>query len=462
MFNKDFFPTPPDVIDQMLVDVDVPGSVFLEPSAGKGNIVDVLNDRKAEQVLTFEKEEELAYIVSDKSRLLGKDFFECTPDQVSHIDYILMNPPFSNDEKHILHAWEVAPEGCHIVALCNSQTVENDYSRGRKQIRRLIGDYGKDQNLGDCFSTSERKTNVEVSKIELFKPVLSSDFDYEGFYMDVEPDHDYPEGLIPHNDVRSIVSTYVSAVKCFDEFREISERMNSIVEPIGLTDGFEFKFSYKDGVTTKKAFVKKLQKECWKYIFDKMNLEKFVTSGVMKDINRFVETQTKYPFTMKNIYRMIEIIIGTRDQTMERALEEAFDKITKHYDENRYNVEGWKTNSHYLINKKFILPYMVEQGFSGQMQFKYSSYGSNTNRLEDLNKALCYLTGRDNELGSLNRFEPGEGLDFHQWYDWGFFEIKGFKKGTLHCKFKDEKVWELFNKRVAEIKGYPLPEAVQI
>lgn len=40
-----------------------------------------------------------------------------------------------------------------------------------------------------------------------------------------------------------------------------------------------------------------------------------------------------------------------------------------------------------------------------------------------------------------------------------FFEIKGYKKGTVHVKFKDDKIWALFNRRVAEIKGYPLPEA---
>lgn len=147
---------------------------------------------------------------------------------------------------------------------------------------------------------------------------------------------------------------------------------------------------------------------------------------------------------------------------MDKALEEAFDQITRHYDENRYFVEGWKTNSHYLVNQKFILPYMTEQGFSGEMKFKYSSYG-NTDRLTDLNKALCYLTATDNGLGALAAFSEdheGNPLDFHTWYDWGFFEIKGFKKGTLHCKFKDEKVWEMFNRRVAKIKGYPLPEKV--
>lgn len=463
MFNKDFYPTPPDVINEMLMGIDVRDKVFLEPSAGKGNIVDALDQRGASQVLTFEKEPELAYIVSDKSTFLGNDFLTCTPEQVSHVDYIVMNPPFNADEKHILHAWEVAPEGCQIISLCPSATLDNTKYSHREQLGQIIKEYGEATDLGDCFTQAERKTGVEVSLVKLFKPVISKDFDYEGFYMDVDEEVQ-ANGLMRYSEVQSIVSRYVSALKCFDEFQTISERMNSLVSPIGLKEGFAFRFSYNETVTTKEEFAKKLQKRSWRHLFDKMNMAKFVTSGVMSDINKFIETQSKYPFTMKNIYRMLEIIISGRKNIMERALVEAFDKITRHYDENRYHIEGWKTNSHYMINRKFILPFITEMGWSGELTFKYSSWG-NTDRLNDLNKALCFLTGTQNEVGNidmLRKDENGQKMEFNTWYDWGFFQIKGFKKGTLHCKFKDEKVWEQFNRRVSEIKGYPLSENVSL
>ena len=54
MFNQDFYPTPNDVIDQMIEGVDISGKTILEPSAGKGNIVDRLNDMGAKQVLFCE------------------------------------------------------------------------------------------------------------------------------------------------------------------------------------------------------------------------------------------------------------------------------------------------------------------------------------------------------------------------------------------------------------------------
>ena len=40
MFNKDFYPTPKEVIMQMIDGINLNEKVVLEPSAGKGNIVD--------------------------------------------------------------------------------------------------------------------------------------------------------------------------------------------------------------------------------------------------------------------------------------------------------------------------------------------------------------------------------------------------------------------------------------
>ena len=45
---------------------------------------------------------------------------------------------------------------------------------------------------------------------------------------------------------------------------------------------------------------------------------------------------------------------------------------------------------------------------------------------------------------------------FGKWYDWRFFKVKVFKKGTMHVIFKDEKVWGLFNRESAKAKGFQL------
>jgi hypothetical protein len=38
------------------------------------------------------------------------------------------------------------------------------------------------------------------------------------------------------------------------------------------------------------------------------------------------------------------------------------------------------------------------------------------------------------------------------------FRLRGYKKGTMHFEFVDENVWMEFNRRVAKIKGWVIPQ----
>jgi hypothetical protein len=182
------------------------------------------------------------------------------------------------------------------------------------------------------------------------------------------------------------------------------------------------------------------------------------TSQLQGDINKFVEQQTRVPFTERNLFRMLQIIAGTTDQRIDRAVEAAFDELTRHTKENRWQVEGWATNDAYLFNQTFIVPYFAERDWSGgTVSVKY---GGNKSRVQDLVKALCYITGRkydevEKPTKGFDRLEAGA------WHDWGFFEFKVYKKGTGHFRFKDPEDWAALNARVARIKGLVLPEKLR-
>lgn len=455
MFHPEFYPTPPEVIEMMQLDCQ--NRIILEPHAGKGNIVDYCLNHGAKQVLSIEINKDLQEIVKQKSSLIGEDFFLCKPDQISHIDAIFMNPPFSNADKHILHAWEIAPDGCEIVSLCNWTLIE----RSNHRVGRLITEYGSTNYLGDCFTDAERKTGVEVGILRLHKPISRSDFEFDGFFME-EDEEEQGIGIMQYNEVRALVNRYVGTMKAFDAMKESIDSVNNMIGQIGMSN-IALIIGHEKDVTTKQQFSKIIQMRSWKYIFNKMNMEKYVTSGVMKDINKFVETQEKVPFTMKNIYRMLHIIIGTRQETFNRALEEAIDNFTRHTHENRFGVEGWKTNNGHMLNKKFIIEGIMEtQSYMG-FNVKHSSY--NLARIDDLVKVLSNITATDyNTIGSLYRFNYDKNhnkmftIEPNTWYEWGFFDVKFFKKGTMHVKFRDNNVWYKLNKAYGELKGFTLPE----
>jgi len=403
MFNKEFYPTPSSVIDMMIAGIEIEGRVILEPSAGSGNIVDHVKSLGAKEVIACELHKELRMIVERKCNVIGSDFFEVSKEQISHIDVILMNPPFSNADRHIQHAWDIAPDGCTIVALCNAQTLENKYTFRRSILGEAIEKYGHWRNIGDAFSTADRKTDVEIGLIHIFKP-KSGESEFDGYFFDMNEEQEEQvdgSGIMKHNDVREIVNRYIEGVKMFDSVVDASAKINSMISPIsnGLGISFGAHQTYtsrgvQHGTITRDTFKKELQKSAWRSVFDKMDMQKYVTSSVMSDINKFVEQQQATPFTMNNVYKMIEIIFGTHGSRMDRVLVETFDRICNLSADNSEAGEKWKTNSNYKINRRFIDTYICDHDNRWPTQTVKVRCSDRNNLIDDIVKALCHITGK--------------------------------------------------------------------
>jgi hypothetical protein len=464
LFAPDFYPTPPEVAALMLDPLDLRGKTVLEPSAGSGNLVRECLARGAAEVLWCEKEPQLRSIVNGipghhLGGCLHEDFLQVQSADVSHIDLIAMNPPFSADEAHILHAWEIAPPGCEIVALCNWNTCEGTYRRLQLQLASLVEGYGSKECLGECFTTAERPTRVSVGMVRLRKPGqrVSTADEFEGFFLGPDDIEAQGEGLIPYRRSRDIVHRYVEACRIYDQQVEAGTRLH------GVLDGFFGKelglqVTVEGAPVTRNRFRKDLQKAAWTHVFAEFLPAQMATSNLQKDINAFVEQQSKIPFTERNIYRMLQIVAGTQEQRVDRAVEEAIDSLTKHTKENRWGVEGWVTNSGYMLNRRFIRAYMAERTYNNR-GVNLKTYGSQSDEIRDLIKALCFITGRAyGEVGQPEKLS-GDGIFWPgEWYTWGFFRFKAYLKGTVHFEFLDEEVWAAVNARYARIKGQVLPE----
>lgn len=478
IFNRDFYPTPDNVIEMMLQNSDISNKVILEPSAGKGNIVDYLLKNGAKEVIACEKQPDLQRILSTKCQIISDDFLKVTEEQVSHIDMIVMNPPFSADENHILHAYKIAPAGCEIIALCNSSSLSNSFYNKRQQLLEIVEMNGHYEELGACFKNAERQTDVYVSCIRMFKQGEKNKNEWDGYFSleEDEFDENQQEGLMRYDFIRDLVQRYVDAVSMYDTAMDINNRINQKTEMFskyGIKFGAYNPNSHYSNVT-RDTFKKQLQKDAWNFIFRKLDMQKYVTSSVMNDINTFIEQQVNVPFTMRNIYKMLQLIVGTQADRMDKCLCEAFDLICSFSAENSTAGEKWKTNSEYMINKRFIVPYICNYDKQWPCGHVKICYGGYSNKIEDIIKALCYITGKNyNEQISLGdfcrEFKPAWGawlpMGHYKYkegcnpeYIGGFFRIKGHKKGTMHFEFLDDKVWEMFNRKVSEIKGWRLPK----
>lgn len=464
IFEEEFYPTPKEVIDRMMMGVNVSGKVILEPSAGTGNIVDWLKEAGAREVLACEINHDLQKVVSRKCNLICDDFLKLTAEQISHIDMIVMNPPFSCAARHILHAYEIAPAGCEIIAICNSRTIEDRYSTERKRLMEIVEFNGGTEDLGQCFKNAARPTDVWVSLVKLYKPG-EGNHEFDGYLFSEEEEEEYngSEGIMPYNVIRDVVNRYIMAVSKFDEVMAASKEINELSSLIG---GCSIKFgAYRENkdyhsVVTREMFKKQLQKESWDFIFRKLDMGRFVTSKVRETINNFVEQQQNVPFTMRNIYTMLDMIVKTQGNRMNQSLVEAFDMICSFSAENSTAGETWKTNANYMVNRKFIVPYMCNYDSRWSSDHVDTSWGGYVNKIEDLITALNYISGvQSNE--NLSSFLMENKIPWGKWAEWSYFRIKGFKKGTMHFEFLDEKLWMDFNQRVAKIKGWALPKKAE-
>ena len=166
------------------------------------------------------------------------------------------------------------------------------------------------------------------------------------------------------------------------------------------------------------------------------------------------------------------MVIQTNGQRMLKTLVEAFDLICSFSAENSTAGETWKTNANYMVNKRFIVP-SICSGYDWydhkpKPYVELSDYGRN--KMDDVCKALCNMTGQNyDEVGSLfdavnySRYSPhlNPGKEWGEWFEWGFFRCRGYKKGTMHFEFLDEEVWFKFNYTVAQSKGWNLPKKTQ-
>lgn len=482
--NPDFYPTQGEVIERMMMDENICGKAVLEPSAGKGDIVDWLKENGAARGIACEKDPNIHRLLDGKCEILADDFLSVTSEQVSHIDYIVMNPPFSEGAKHILHAFDIALAGCTVVALCNDDNLERGWRyEQNKALIEMVELYGRREYLGNVFSKAERQTDVCVALIKLYKEGTGED-EFAGYFFS-QTDEDIAnmnerEGIMQYNIVRDLVNRYVDAVKLFDETLAAADKINKTAKypDTGEYDYIPIKFGTMTGgyggsekKVTHQEYKKELQKYYWRIIFKKLHMEKYATKQLREQINRFIEQQTRVPFTMGNIYRIIDMVIQTNGQRMNKALLEAFDLICSFSAENSAAGEKWKTNSNYMVNRKFIVPYMC-RGYHDRYVCHGSYYctkngkeayplvqleGHNVEQMEDVCKALCYITGTNyDHVAGLHCHHDREA--WGEWFVWGFFRYKAYKKGTMHFEFRDEEVRYKFNYEVTKQRGWALPK----
>lgn len=223
---SNYYPTPDALIDKMIADIDTQRQfTFLEPSAGKGNIVrrlfqtyntlykyernhididcielDVnlrqilkynfssererllddeknkieqnvqwIDDERRYTELSESDKQKIAEIKNDLRAFPANNNFHIVHDNFltfntfKKYDVIIMNPPFDEGDRHLIKAIEMQKSGGDIICLLNAETIRNPYTNVRKHLAQLLDEHkAKIEYLQGEFETAETERKTSV------------------------------------------------------------------------------------------------------------------------------------------------------------------------------------------------------------------------------------------------------------------------------------------------------------
>jgi len=490
MFGEQFYPSPDDLIDTMIKPYLLDFEKFnknrregdwyrdlgfhlsgkrsiLEPSAGKGNIADRLVKHyhvRSKDVACIELDQELRMILSEKGyRVIDTDFLEYDGDEWFNL--IIANPPFAQGAKHLLKAWHIVADDGDVVCVLNAETIKKPYTNERQLLLQVIAEHGRYEFIQQAFvGDAERRTDVEIAVVWLHKPKAESVIDF-GEGHDFEKEHQELEEAFTANPLASrdifgsLVAQYEGAKRAIKE--EYRQRSIYAFYTKEISKAVQYSHYDRKDAETLQETLDKLKGKFWEYVFEKTKLGRSTTSEFQKKFDQFSKQTAYLAFSVKNIMQVLEMFYLNQNAILEQCLLATFDKATAYHKDNKIHHEGWKHNESYRVARKIILPYCIdyEQKFN---HWRFSYYHQDF--LVDIDKVMCFLDGKSLEsITTLawavqRRIDELNGSRDKSFYSQPFystnFKIWFFKKGTMHIEFRDEKLWDTFNRKVAQGKNW--------
>lgn len=479
--NTDFYPTPEALAVRMVDMIDTKRVHFvLEPSAGKGDLVDKLKSKMRYhgysnitgkhgsdvEIDCIEQDGNLQSLLKGAGkRLIFDDFLKF--ETFKKYDLILMNPPFSEGDKHLLKALEMMKNGGQVVCLLNAETLKNPYSNSRKELTQKLAQLGAEiKYLDGTFTEAERVTNVEVALIYVDIParepvslILDSlEKAPEMGITDFTADKEITFYELLKRMVYQFNLEAKAGIKLINEYcrlqpylmNRLDTSKDNYAKPI-----FEIRFDDKDWYSGRAAnmvnqYLKKLRYKYWYALGDNPDFRVQLTSNLADIYYQKLLELSDYDFNLHNIEQVNKELQSQMTAAVEDTILALFDELSDKYSwypectKNIHYYNGWRTNIAHMINKKVIIPMQTTDSWDNEIDVtKYST----VRKINDIEKVMDYLN--DGKVAPYMDIErvlqtakyDGQTRNIESKY----FILTFYKKGTVHLTFKNAELLKKFN-----------------
>ncbi len=496
-----FYPTPSRVAGQLLrgVNWNIVKTV-LEPSAGKGDLIECALHRNSYfsfrgRKYSSNRDIDVDCIEIDtnlQAILIGKGFRVVHDDFLSYVtrkryDLILMNPPFSEGDLHLIRAIEMCENGGQIACILNAETIRNPYTNSRRVLMKKLKEVGASiRYVNNAFSKAERRSNVDVALVNVSIPYVFTD---ETIWEDLKKAKSADgtgvdkgeNNLAPSDNIDRLIREHdlmceagIALMRTYNGIAQhIRTRADAVYPLITIAIGDRDRIEKCDAADVNK-YLCLVRAKYWQELFDLPELRSRMTSEMQKQYSNLIGEMQDYEFSKFNIRQVVQRIMGQITVGVEAAILKCFEKLSAEHsynenveNENIHYYNGWKSNKAHYVNMKCIIPTWgcFARSYKADSRGNYRDVldGLDTHAcfgvLSDLEKALDYLDkGETSSIDLLSVLKAAEAGDRTRNIPCKYFSVTFFKKGTCHIKFHDRKIVDRLNIYVGRNRSW-LPPA---
>jgi len=475
--DEQFYPTPANLAGDMVRKIEGYPRSVLDPSAGKGDLLDRLNEtfkyksyHMRLNCFAIEKDNNLRAILQGKKYpVIDADFLAWSgPDK---FDCIIMNPPFSTGDRHLLKAIDVMYSG-QIICLLNAETLRNPYTNTRKELARQLDELGAEVEYREKqFLGADRKTAVDIAlvKIKIERHVEDDLFTGTTGTIGTCKEHVKDKHEVSNGKtIEELAAQYREIVELstntiigyFRNYNKVGRYITLNQEPRSTWSSESGKELTDKVQETVNSTVRSIRVDFWRRTLDLPEVKDRLTEKRREEFEAKLKDNESMDFTESNIRQFLLNLIDGYHVTLQEGVDEVFERLTirnSYHEElrtqNIHYFNGWKTNNAYRVGERVIIP--VYGSYGGP----FTSWGSwdlnwkAKQSLNDIDLVMSYFNGgrqyKRLTVAIEEAFKQGE-----QSGKSTFFKFKCHKKGTIHLTFLDKNILRRFNVAACMGKGW--------
>lgn len=445
---QQFYPTPPELARKLVRLIEKSEGLILEPSAGKGNLLEAFVKVKRYGYFNYETRDihcveinsQYAAFLKNKHYVVVWDDF-LTFDPLTPYDIIIMNPPFHDGAKHLLKALKIlAPDG-EIACILNAETIKNPYSNERKDLIRQLEEMEshKIDFVQNAFVDAENPTDVEVALIYAKKKAaLTRCITFDDFKKSIveEQTQDF-QAVRRHGEINGLIDNYRAEVQTAFRLYDEIKAYNQISVHSEYHEVFKIEIDF-DG-KGRRGIVRAINKNYWTKLLYSEELSRLLTSDARCQYTSRINEMADFEFNERNIAQLKMDLVKNLFENVDAAIMKVWATFTRRFSFNEdspniHYYDGWITNKAFKVNKKIILPLDAFNRWGGEFEPMYTVNGE----LSDIEKALNFLDcGRTESADMAEKLQLAQKTGVTRNIDTKYFTVTLYKKGTCHMVFKD-------------------------